>query len=312
MIYEAPGKVVAWGEYAVLAGAPAVVLAVDRMAQVELKPAERDWSFVSRGFLSPGVHTATSEFNPCPAARLINETLRFWGNTEYPEPFRAISDSADFYRDGQKLGIGSSAAVCVATYAALADLLDRKPDLEEAHAIHQAFQGGAGSGLDVATCWHGGVVRFVGGSANQASLPDNLYWQIIWTGRPSETPARLASFSDWRGAGPTPELDALCQSSTTLTEEPSLSALENYVESLRTLDEAAKLGIYTPEHSRLETIASTHPVVYKPCGAGGGDIGAVFSDDPQALTTFSAAAHEQGFMQLDLELAEHGVRRIDG
>jgi len=48
-------------------------------------------------------------------------------------------------------------------------------------------------------------------------------------------------------------------------------------------------------------------VLYKPCGAGGGDIGMAFADDPSALAHFRQQAAANGFTPLDLETATHGV-----
>jgi phosphomevalonate kinase len=50
-----------------------------------------------------------------------------------------------------------------------------------------------------------------------------------------------------------------------------------------------------------------HGVVYKPCGAGGGDIGAAFSTDPAALDRFTRTAHIQGYAPIMLETALHGI-----
>ena len=48
---SAPGKLVVSGEYAVLAGAPALVAAVDRRVTCNLVPRDRGgWRFVSTGF----------------------------------------------------------------------------------------------------------------------------------------------------------------------------------------------------------------------------------------------------------------------
>ena len=81
-----------------------------------------------------------------------------------------------------------------------------------------------------------------------------------------------------------------------------------YVDALRRLDQAAALGIYSPAHERLHTLAHAHDVVYKPCGAGGGDLGAVISDNPEKLAAFTAAAIDLGFDKLEIGRADHGVR----
>ena len=57
----APGKIVLWGEYAVLAEAPAAVLALDRYAEVSLSPNELFSTFTAEGFLAAGVDATLIE-----------------------------------------------------------------------------------------------------------------------------------------------------------------------------------------------------------------------------------------------------------
>ena len=44
----APGKIVLWGEYAVLEGAPAVTMAVSRYSKVDLATTQESWEFTSK------------------------------------------------------------------------------------------------------------------------------------------------------------------------------------------------------------------------------------------------------------------------
>ena len=131
---RAPGKLVLSGAYAVLSGAPALVVAVDRYVLADsARPAD---------FLTPEVHAA------------LGERAAPWFD-------------ASQLRDGdKKLGFGSSAAILVASLAALE--LATEPALsdaalcervyERAFVAHRAAQGG-GSGVDVAASAHGGRAR---------------------------------------------------------------------------------------------------------------------------------------------------------
>ncbi|NOX49658.1 MAG: hypothetical protein GXP16_03875, partial [Gammaproteobacteria bacterium] len=132
----APGKVVLWGEYAVLAGAPAMVMAVNRYAQVTLQADTQAWYFSGEGFLTPSVHKYGPSFSRAPIAQIAETILGQWGYTQYPHKFGLNINSRGFYQAGHKLGIGSSAAVTVATYQALAKLLDRNTNLTEISDIH--------------------------------------------------------------------------------------------------------------------------------------------------------------------------------
>ena len=310
MIASAPGKVVLWGEYAVLTGAPAGVMAVDRYAHVHLEPRRQDWLFTSAGFVTPGLRKAGADFSDEPAAGIAQLILQNWDYQALPVPFGLHSDTAAFYLQGNtKLGIGSSAALCTVTYRVLADLLNRPASLAEAIAMHRAFQASKGSGLDVAASWHGGVIRFQNGEAQPQLWPEDLSWQVVFTGTSASTSTRVASFSQWlREHDPAPVRD-LAQCSEALCAAPgNLHAWHAYVAALAGLDRTAGLNIYTAPHNRLARLASEHDLVYKPCGAGGGDIGIALGTDSEALQRFASAADALHFVPLDMEIAANGVR----
>mgnify|MGYP002011128263 FL=1 len=178
----------------------------------------------------------------------------------------------------------------------------------EAMAIHKHWQGGKGSGLDIASVWHGGLIHFQDGVATRATLPADLHWQVIFSGRSAGTKDHIASFDAWRKKSSTRPLDDLVKASTDLYDGSlSLADLARYGEVLKAFDEAANLNIFTQAHTRLGTLAAAAGVLYKPCGAGGGDIGIGFSDDPGALAVFQRKATDDGFLTLDLEMDPHGA-----
>lgn len=305
MIVSAPGKIVLWGEYAVLAGAPAAVMAVNRRALVLLERTQGTRQFTSQGFLTPGIHKASSTFSNAPAAAIAETILRLWGYNELPENLAVHSDSRAFHdARGNKLGLGSSAAVCTATYIALTKWLNRPAIEAEAIAAHRAFQGGHGSGLDVAASWHGGIIRFSQGSSTPWSWPADLYWQVVWTRRATITQDSLA---DFHVSDHSVHLERLSQSATSLFKSPDLAGLSEYVDRLKSLDVVAGLNIFTPEHCHLNEIAQRYGLLYKPCGAGGGDIGLACGEDPGAVQDFARAAAAGNFIPLDLEIAQDGV-----
>ncbi len=312
MLARAPGKIVLWGEYAVLQGAPAAVMAVDRYAEVSLHSNPSHWLFSSKGFLTPGVHLASPQFCHAPAAAMAEQVAQYWGMTELPPPFSLHSDSQGFqHSSGQKLGLGSSAAVCTATYCLMAAWLGRTATVDEAIAIHKRFQGGIGSGLDVAASWHGGIIRYGDGPTTQVNWPQHLYWQVVWTGQAASTPQSLGDFAAWQAAGDIEPLTQLAETAVDLFENLTLSRLTSYTQQLEGLDKAAQLNIFTPQHQLLAKIAGTFGLVYKPCGAGGGDVGFACGEDPHALNAFTQALARENsaqFVPLNLEIAPHGVK----
>ena len=307
IIGRAPGKAVLWGEYAVLAGAPAVVLAVDRQAVCELTPSAA-YRFIASGFEAGEAEFPSLPRNPpqdAPAALLAWHVLNtFTGTALNAGVFRLSTDA--FYSAGRKLGLGSSAALSVAIEGACARWLGEAPRHERALAAHRRFQGGRGSGIDVAAAFFGGALRFQDGQAQPlaAALPE---CRFVWTGASASTGRHIDRFAAYLNAGDTRALDRLAERSERLCREPSLEALDDYADALRRLDRAAGLGIYTAAHRRAESLAKVHKLAYKPCGAGGGDIGAAFAESPEQFTDFETAATAAGLTVLGLEAASHGI-----
>ena len=303
---SAPAKVVLWGEYAVLAGAPAAVLTLDRYTQVELGPADLFSSFTADGLASGSIHT--QDLPNLPITSLLLAILRHINKEDALGLVRCHMDTSNFYANSQKLGIGSSAALCVALYHAVCTHVAHTPTLNEAIEIHRAWQGGSGSGMDVAASWHGGVIRFQKGEVSPIEWPANLSFDVIYTGSSASTFEQIGKFSGWRKTADISTLDELCaQSESLFSTYTEASAWHDYIAALRALDQAGHLNIFTQEHERLATIAHGLDVVYKPCGAGGGDIGISISDDPSRLFEFRKQATQVGFTSLQTEIALHGV-----
>ena len=304
---SAPGKVVLWGEYAVLEGAPAAVLAVNRLARCRLEPGGY-WRFSTTGFAAPA-----AEFDRLPAtapadaaAILPWQVLRESPGAASSPAFVTMSTDG-LFAGGNKLGLGSSAALCVALQAALAARAGQSPDLARALAAHRRLQGGRGSGIDVAASFFGGCQRFQDGNARPCPDP-LLHRRFVWVGEPAQTGPRLDRFSDYLSRGSRSALNALADRSEQLFRHPSVEALETYAGALKALDNAAGLGIYSAPHLAAERLARASGLVYKPCGAGGGDLGVAVAGSGEPLPGFEAAAEALGLTILDLETAPQGVR----
>src|SRR3954451_15232031 len=142
MIATAPGKLILTGEYAVLGGAPAIVVAVDRRAVARRNSTPRG---SSPFLLAVADEIAQRRGGSDPAARAALE----------------ISvDSTAFYDKITKLGLGSSAAVTVAATALALGTADPQEVLSVALAAHaraQGPRGARGSGADIAAAVHGGT-----------------------------------------------------------------------------------------------------------------------------------------------------------
>ena len=94
--------------------------------------------------------------------------------------------------------------------------------------------------------------------------------------------------------------------------ERIMDSIGRYVEALQQFDVDHDLGIFDAGHGALVEVATGHDVVYKPCGAGGGDIGVVFASNEESVSEFCEAAKAHQFVQLDLEPDARGTQAVSG
>lgn len=293
---SAPGKVIIAGEYAVLDGAPALVMAVDRRASAALAaPGERSSDALPE-LLGAVCRELDIEPPSCGAAL---DTTAFYA-----------TDRAGHRR---KLGLGSSAALT----AALCRLLlpadaPLASVLRFALAAHRRFQAGHGSGLDVAASITGGLLSFrlPGNDIEALSWPGGLYYSVWWSGIPASTRASLEQWSRIGESTTRRELSAAAGSAAGAWSGGSavLPALANYADALAAFDRQHGLGIFGAGHGDLAEAARRLGAVYKPCGAGGGDIGIALSDSAAILDAFAGTAVVKGFQRLELSIDSVGVR----
>lgn len=325
---SAPGKVVLGGEYAVLHGAPAIVAAVDRRAVVNAEA-------IAGGQLElcmPGIVEGCRRFRSGADGRLdwLDETQdpgayalfasvwqvaaeRAQNGTRLTLDTRSFRDAAS----GSKFGLGSSAALAVALSALLAPR-DSDSLLRDALAAHRMFQGGAGSGVDIACAVHGGVIACHrdGEFCEALAWPQGLHAALLWSGTPAATPAKLHRLQE-RLEDPArhASLARLCDESRELLtcwkqddSRALFAQFGRYSAALHGFDSDQKLGIYSAGHAGLHAAADHAEVVYKPCGAGGGDVGVALATDAAALERFLTTAGRHGFVILDVRLGAPGVK----
>jgi phosphomevalonate kinase len=107
---RAPGKLVVLGEYAVLDGAPALVMAVNRHCRATIGPA----SGPACRLQTRAADEATFDFTRGRASgsALVDVLVGRWPAAA--GAWEASLDSTEFHAVGIKLGLGSSAAALVA------------------------------------------------------------------------------------------------------------------------------------------------------------------------------------------------------
>ena len=295
MKVRAPGKVLLTGAYAVLEGAPALVVAVDRYAEADpSRPAESPNAEVTEAL---GEHA----------------------------PF---CDATPLYCEGKKLGLGSSAAVLVASLGADAILRGKNlddPDVRSeifarARDAHARVQSG-GSGVDVAASTYGGTLRYALHAGRpwvvHTVLPDDLLFAVYFSGKSARTSELRAKVLQAKASDPdghrrhsidlarTSEFAAeTCEAGSS---REFIAAVRLFAEALDRLGEFADAPIVPLSFKRLAVAASEEDAVFFPSGAGGGDVG-VFLGKNTPSENFSKRAAVLGMQLLSVGIDRGGLR----
>ena len=154
---SAPGSLLLLGEYGVLHGEMALVVALDQRINVLLKP-RADQSIMITSHM--GTYTVADK-----RCLIVEPPLQFvLAAIKHYEQHLPSGCELEIQADrAEQIGLGSSAAVTVATVTVLRAWLNKKTAarqlLQEACAIIRAVQGVA-SGADVAAAVYGGVVAY--------------------------------------------------------------------------------------------------------------------------------------------------------
>ena len=318
---SAPGKVVIAGEYAVLDGAPAICMAVNRRAHVSITASNNEHHSV----LAPGFSESEGRFTAAG-----NQIDWLAGGEEFSlleavwteaaptvsEYLTIVLDSNDFVdvATSTKLGIGSSAALTVALTAAFKTITESDINvLGAATDAHRRFQLGSGSGVDIACSFAGGIIEYHLDEERTRSLawPDGLAFALLWSGVATNTDQKLQQLARTEAGQARADLAiasarvAACWSNGNTGE--LLQQLRVYTEALRKFDVDHRLGIFDAGHAELADTAASAGLVYKPCGAGGGDLGIVIADDAADISTFVDTAKASKFRHLDMAIDETGI-----
>lgn len=180
---SAPGSLMLLGEYAVLHDYPAVVCAIDKRISVIIEPTDSDEIEI---ISSLGSHTTTLKTIDVVAPfTFVLATLKLF-QKRLPSGCK-ISITSEF---SHEVGFASSAAVTVATLAALTAWLDVSySPLESillARNVIQSVQG-MGSGADVAACTLGGVVAYRMQPLSADRISDDIPLTVIYSGNKTPT-----------------------------------------------------------------------------------------------------------------------------
>lgn len=341
---RAPGKLYIAGEYAVVdSGQPAVLIAVDRYLTVRVRGAlivgsvhsseyvhgPIQWGHSAGGItVAEGGHTYVTR-----AIEVVHQLRSERGLAcEYVD-LHICSDLTD--GSGRKLGLGSSAAVTVATVDALTSFygMDLTPAQRFQLALLATIEiSPEASGGDLAASTFGGWLRYTspdrkslrthrrshGVEATLTSpawhgctsrpLPnlESLRLLVGWTGVPASTDVLVEHHQQ----GHTPRYDSFIDDSRHIVadlitslegdQHGVIGAIWQARRLLQRLDQNGR--IETPTLRQLSDIAENHEGAGKPSGAGGGDCGIAVTTPGMRQTNILRQWEAHEIMPLDLRV----------
>lgn len=345
---KAPGKLILIGEYAVLEGAPALVLAVNRYAYATLKKRDDQQFSIS----APSIQIEDVPFSlnsnncivfPARVKSATQKRLTFFKTTfEYAWHYLRscgcdlsacdiVIDTEAFYSAEvqSKLGFGSSAALTVALVRALFHMVGRDLQKEEVRDklfrlslfAHRRAQGNMGSGIDIAASAYGGALEYLVGINRRAEqqLPYRLdVWPelpmlVLFSGKSESTRRMVSGVKQLQSEQPGLYDELMrnlgscsrvgCEAYARRDIDLFLKNIAAFYNFLDELGRKSAMPIISDVHRNLAEMAGQHGAVYKPSGAGSGDIGVAFANDENNLLELKNAAAQKGITAVDVNVA---------
>ncbi len=299
----APGKIMLAGEYAVIDGSEAVMLAVDRYAVATLHNAPQHLS----PFLEAAHRVLADEFGDDSAQAKAAQHVRV--------------DTHAFREGPDKLGLGSSAAATVAAIGLALGADDFDVDrvhilARRAHGDAQEPKGARGSGADIAASSFGGCLRFSPTpSCAQVSLPTDLHLVFPWCGQSASTTSLVSQVRTLRKHRDA-DYQALCAAisdsaqalAAASTAGAAIVAIGRGGQAVAELGTAAGAALWLPVHSQMRDIAEQLGGAVKPTGAGGGDLALGAFANASDMALFVERLADRGIPCPPLAPAPQGVR----
>ncbi|MCH4165502.1 MAG: phosphomevalonate kinase [Lentilactobacillus diolivorans] len=355
---KAPGKLYIAGEYAVVeTGYPSIIVALDQFVTVEISQSKSYGSIVSKQYREDSVYwrrqgdemildNRDNTFNYIISAIHLTEAYaQSLGRSMALYDLRINSDLDS--PNGKKYGLGSSAAVTVATVKALCMFYKiplTKSKLFKLSAIAHLDVQGNGSLGDIAASVYGGWIAYrsfdrawLAAARMQQSLtdlvdqpwphlkitqltpPDNLRLIIGWTGSPASTSHLVDKVAIQKSQQHVTYNQFLHESKKCLEDlidgfkQGSLTAIQAGIqknrEILQHLADFTKVQIETPTLKKMCDIAVEHSAAAKSSGAGGGDCGIVLIDKNQDIDSMINRWRQNGITRLSLRV--HPVIDLD-
>jgi len=197
---SAPGKLMLFGEHAVVYNRPCLVTSVEHRMAVQLKKREDNRIILNApevGLKDYSLFIDDLEKSHSKGARFVLQAIFNFSKKYRMKTGLEIETRSEF---SSKFGLGSSSAITVSTLKGLAELFGIK--MEKKELFDLAYQTvldiqGVGSGFDVASAAYGGILYFLtGGKIIEEIKVDKLPIIVGYTGIKADTPTLIRMVSN--------------------------------------------------------------------------------------------------------------------
>lgn len=314
---SAPGKLLLFGEHAVVFGYPCIVTAVDQRLYVTVEQNGVDVFHLDAPDLGLSAYSKTIDSL---GKRELPKGVRFIEHLykrfleKYPkERGINVTTKSDF---ASTFGFGSSSAVTVAFAKALVSLYEI--EMTERQLFDLCYQAvidvqGVGSGFDIAAAIWGGTIYYVSPAEVVDRLDIDEFPMIVgYTGVKADTPTLIRLVQSQKIEDPE-KIDELFQNIEELTDKAREAILKSDWESVGRLMNQnqlllKRLGVSSIELDRLITAANqTGAWGAKLSGAGGGDCMIAVTDKGR-VSEMKSALSDVGGEIMNVGLNAQGVR----
>jgi mevalonate kinase len=315
---SAPGKLMLFGEHAVVYGKPCIVTAVDQRIRLTAEKLASNELVVDAPDVGiSGYRKDTGKLGvgmEIPkGVKFIEFTVKNFKNVYGLPGGVKINTKSDF---SSEFGFGSSSAVTVAVVKALSELfqtkLSKKALFDLSYKTVIEIQG-VGSGFDLAAAIWGGTLYFVGGGEvikpfKTRSLP----LVVGYTGIKADTATLIRQVGELYKSQKA-EIEGIFDSIQEIVEAAKIAIEDSNLKKLGELMNAnqnllAKLGVNSSELNNLVTAAlASGALGAKLSGAGGGDcmIAVVGKDKRKDV---AEAIEKAGGQVIDINTNAEGVK----
>ena len=300
---RAPGKMILIGEYAVLEGAPALVRAVDRFAQVEVcdNPVGNftveapNLSVPAQDFVITSSGEVRFDPNAVPVfikrlsffVRLFETVWQFYSNKNIKIDYcKIVLDTTSFYDAdlNTKIGVGSSAALTAALVNAIDanqnkdDTLSKKDIFMLALKAHRYAQKGVGSGIDIASSVYGGIIEYTIVKDDESNFeepkridyPADLNVISVWTGKSASTRKMVGSVSEFKNRSYLRYKEIMDNLSATSIDACESFKMKDVNRFLESCSEYYKQLLELGDESSVSIISDVHKDIERIVRNGGG------------------------------------------